>query len=180
LIIVCVLALSGIALAAACGTPEPSASPPASPQDTTVEEAAFRVTLPGAWTSVPTEDPDRRAYRSDDDEQVTLSVWGLDEGLSREQRMQAMRRLVALRRGAETEASETASVELTAARYGEADGILAARYGGSEPATGRRFHCLVLGGESAITFVYYESLGLAQQQSDARARTIFNSVSVPQ
>jgi hypothetical protein len=180
LIIVCILALSVIAVAAACGTAEPSPSSPPSPQDTTVEEAAFRLTLPGTWTSVATSDPDRWAYRSDGAEQVTVSVWGLDEGLSRDQRMQAMRRLVTLRRGAETEASGAASLELTSTRYGEADGILAARYGGSDPATGRRFNCLVLGGESAVTFVYYESLELAPQQSDARARTIFNSVSVPQ
>jgi hypothetical protein len=172
-----ILALSIALAAAACGSPTPSPSP--SPRTTSVDEAAFHLALPGDWATVPSSDSSRWVYRNGADEQVTVSVVGLGKGLSRDERMKTMRRVLAIRRRAETEAPGATPVKLTATQFGEADGILAARYGGSEPATGRHLWCLVLGGQREIVFVYYESLGMSQQQSDARARTFFNSVSVP-
>jgi hypothetical protein len=178
LAILLVLVVVAMATATACGqsAPAPSSSASPSPHSTTVSEPAFRVTLPGSWSDA-SGDPGTWVYRSTEDEQLTVSVWGLDSGLSRGQREKTMRRVIELRR--QSEEAAAASVRLSATRFGNAGGILAARYSGTEPDTGRRLHCLVLGSKRAITFVYYESLTLPPQQSDARARSIFNTVAVP-
>ena len=71
------------------------------------------------------------------------------------------------------------SVMTTDTTFGESEGILAARYGGTEPAVHRRFMCLMLGSTSGFTIFYYEAVGLTQSETDARSKTIMNSVVVP-
>jgi hypothetical protein len=39
--------------------------------------------------------------------------------------------------------------------------------------------CLVLGSTSAFAVSYYEAVGLTQPETDARAKTIMNSIVVP-
>ena len=68
---------------------------------------------------------------------------------------------------------------MTEIRYGESDGVLAARYGGFEPPTRRRFHALLLCSPLAVTVYYYEAIGLSEAEASDRARTIMNSIVVP-
>jgi hypothetical protein len=84
-----------------------------------------------------------------------------------------------LRKKAESATPGVTAVTTTDTTFGESGGILAARYGGAEPAQHRRFPCLMLGSTSAFTIFYYEAVGLTQSETDARAKTIMNSIVVP-
>jgi len=147
--------------------------------DTPIDEPAFRLTLPGQWSRKPSSDPTRWVYRSDNREQLTVSLLGLKSGISADERSKIFKRLAELRRHAESAAPGLTAVTTTDTTFGESGGILAARYGGAEPAVHRGFVCLMLGSTTAFTVFYYEAVGLTQSETDARAKTIMNSVVVP-
>jgi len=146
--------------------------------DTAIDEGAFRLTLPGQWNKKPSSDPTSWVYHSDNGEELTVSLLGFKSGMSADERSKTFKRLAELRKHAETTPGLT-SVTTTVTTFGESEGILAARYGGSEPSVHRRFMCLMLGSTSAFTIFYYEAVGLTQSETDARAKTIMNSVVVP-
>jgi hypothetical protein len=104
---------------------------------------------------------------------------GFKSGMSADERSKTFKRLAELRKHAETGTSGLTPVTTTDTTFGESEGILAARYGGSEPAVHRHFMCLMLGSTSAFTIFYYETVGLTQSETDTRAKTIMNSVVVP-
>jgi hypothetical protein len=147
--------------------------------DTPINEPAFRLTLPGQWSSKPSSDPTRWVYHSDNGEELTVSFLGLKSGMSADERSKMFKRLAELRKHAESATPGLTAVTTTETTFGESGGILAARYGGTELAVHRRFMCLMLGSTSAFTVFYYEAVGLAQSETDARAKTIMNSVVVP-
>jgi hypothetical protein len=147
--------------------------------DTAIDEPAFRLTLPGQWSRKPSSDPTRWVYHSDNGEELTVSLLGLKNGMSTDERSKMFKRLAELRKHAESATPGLTAVTTTDTTFGESGGILAARYGGSEPAVQRRFMCLMLGSASAFTVFYYEAVGLTQSETDARAKTIMNSVVVP-
>jgi hypothetical protein len=147
--------------------------------DTPINESAFRLTLPGQWSSKPSSDPTRWVYHSDNGEELTVSFLGLKSGMSADERSKMFKRLAELRKHAESATPGLTAVTTTETTFGESGGILAARYGGTELAVHRRFMCLMLGSTSAFTVFYYEAVGLTQSETDARAKTILNSVVVP-
>jgi hypothetical protein len=147
--------------------------------DTAVDEGAFRVTLPGQWNKKPTSDPTRWIYHSDNGEELTVSLLGFKTGMSADERSKTFKRLAELRKHAESATPGLTAVTTTDTTFGESGGILAARYGGTEPAARRHFVCLMLGSTSAFTVFYYEAIGLTESESDGRAKTIMNSVVVP-
>jgi len=143
-------------------------------------EDAFRVALPEDWTGGLTADKERWSYHSRDrGQQLTVSLLGMTQPMDTEQRSAAFKRIVALRHDAETKMPDgPKGVKVTDPNFAENGGILAARYGGRD-AAGRQFRCLLLGGSRAITIFYFESLQLDDSAADARARAIFNSITVP-
>jgi len=147
--------------------------------NTSIDEPAFRLTLPGHWRNKPSSDPKRWIYGSDDQEQLTVSLLGLGSGMSANERTKMFRRLVQSRKHAESDAPGLTAVTITETAFGESGGILAARYGGTEPAVQRRFICLMLGSTTAFMIFYYEAVGLTQSETDARAKLIIDSVVVP-
>jgi hypothetical protein len=82
---------------------------------------------------------------------------------------------VVLRRKAEAEVS---GIVMTNTTFGESRGVFAARFAGFESASQRRFNCLLLCSQSGVTTFYYEALGMTEQEADARAKPVFNSVAV--
>ncbi|MGD0568347.1 MAG: hypothetical protein ABSA78_08070 [Candidatus Sulfotelmatobacter sp.] len=148
-------------------------------KDTVIGEGPFRLTLPGQWRTEQSSDPTRWVYRSDNGEQLTVSVLGFKGGLSVDERFKSFKRLTELRKHAEAATPGLTAVTTTDTTFGDSGGILAARYGGTQPTVHRRFMCLMLGSTSAFWVFYYESVGLAGSESDARAKTIMNSIVVP-
>lgn len=148
-------------------------------KDTPIDESSFRLTLPGQWNKKPSSDPTRWVYYRDNREQLTVSVFGLKSGTGADERSKMLKRLVEIRKNAESATPGSTAVTTTDTTFGESGGILAARYSGAEPAANRRFVCLILGSTSAFTVFYYEGVGLGQSETDARAKTIMNSVVVP-
>jgi hypothetical protein len=148
-------------------------------RDTAIEERGFRLTLPGQWSRKPSSDPTRWVYHNDSGEELTVSLFDFKSGMSADERSKTFKRLAELRKHAESAAPGVAAVTTTDTTFGESGGILAARYGGTEPAVHRRFVCLMLGSASAFTVFYYEAVGLTQSEADARAKTIMNTVVVP-
>jgi hypothetical protein len=71
-----------------------------------------------------------------------------------------------------------AAVAVTEPTFGEADGRLAARYGGVDSERQRRFHCLLLASTRVVMIFYYEAVDMPESQSEVRAKAIFNSVVV--
>jgi hypothetical protein len=130
--------------------------------DTAIHERAFRLTLPGRWSSKPSSDPTRWVYQSDNGEQLTVSFLGFNSAMSADERLKTFKHLVELRKRAESSISGLTAVTTTDITFGESGGILAARYGGTESAVHRRFMCLMLGSTSAFTVFYYESVDLTQ------------------
>lgn len=149
------------------------------PKDTLVNERVFRATLPGHWARQPSNDATRYTYRSETGrEQLTVSLLSSTHQLSTDNQIATLKRVTELRRRAETETPGVSGVVMTEATFANAGGIHAARFGGVETATQRRFHCLLLCSASAVTIFYYEAVGLDQSDAEARARAIFNSVGV--
>ena len=54
----------------------------------------------------------------------------------------SFKRVLEIRRGGETKMPGFAAVAVTEPTFGEANGLLAARYGGVDSERKRRFHCL--------------------------------------
>ena len=95
-----------------------------------------------------------------------------------EQQHQTIERMAEIHRRVESKVPGVTALTMTETTFGESNGILAARYGGIEPATGRRFHTLLLCSPLAVTVYYYEALGLSEADAASRARAIMNSIAV--
>ena len=134
------------------------------PTDTPINEPAFHLTLPGQWSSKPSSDPTRWVYHTGNGEELTVSILGLKSGMSADERSKMFKRLAELRKHADSATPGLTAVTTTETTFGESGGILAARYSRAEPALHRRF--------------YYEAVGLTKSETDARAKTIMNSVVV--
>lgn len=126
--------------------------------DTPIDEPLFRLILPGHWSKKPSSDPTRWVYYRDNREQLTVSVFGLKSGMGVDERSKMFKHLVEVRKNAESATSGMTAVTTTDTGFSESGGILAARYGGTEPAANRRFVCLILGSTSAFTVFYYEGV----------------------
>ena len=174
--------LSCVVMAAQEKTPHLNGPPTGRPpmKDTAVNENGFKLTLPGKWTADASDDPTRRSYHADNGHEfLTVSLLVFEKRLNNEQQHQAIKRIAEIHRGVETKAAGTTALTMTEISYGESDGVLAARYGGIEPPTRRRFHALLLCSPLAVTVYYYEAIGLSESEASNRARTIMNSVVVP-
>ncbi len=155
------------------------ASAESPPRYTAVDERIFRLTLPGDWSCQLSSDGTRWTYRSDIGfDQLTVSPLSSARHLSADEQLETLKRVTELRRRAETEASGVSGVTLTETIFTESGGVQAARFAGIESGTQRRFSCLLLCNPLGVTVFYYEAIGLSQQESDVRARVIFNSVGV--
>jgi hypothetical protein len=147
--------------------------------DTAIDERAFRLTLPGQWSRQPSSDATRWSYRSDTGrDQLTVSLLSSTKRMSTDEQFATLKRLTELRRRAETDTPGVSGITMTDTTFAESAGVHAARFGGVESGSQRRFSCLLLCSPSAVTVFYYEAIGLTEQESDARARAILNSVGV--
>jgi hypothetical protein len=76
-------------------------------------------------------------------EQLTVSMpLVITQQMSRDERVESFKRVVEIRRGVETKMPGFAAVAVTEPTFEEANGLLAARYGGVDSERKRRFHCL--------------------------------------
>jgi len=150
-------------------------------KDTRIQESAFRLTLPGKWVQKPSSDPTRWVYQNEDGrEQLTVSLpLGSIRRLSKEEQSKTLRRLAELSRRAVTQVTDVPADALSETTFGEADGVLAARFGGVQSARQYRFTSLLLCSPSAVTTFYYETTGLTEAEFNTRGRTMMNSIVVP-
>lgn len=149
------------------------------PRYTAIDERIFRLTLPGHWSCQPSSDGMRWTYRSDIGfDQLTVSLLSSTERLSTDEQLVTLKRVTELRQRAETETHGVSGVTMTDTTFVELEGVQAARFDGIESDTKRHFSCLLLYSPSGVIVFYYEAIGLSQQESDVRARVIFNSVKV--
>lgn len=153
------------------------------PRDTVVDQRIFRLRLPSDWWSCqPSSDGMRWTYRRDIGfdgfDQLTISLLSSTKCLQTKEQLVTLKRVTELRRRAETEKPDVSGVTMTDTTFDESGGVQAARFGGIESGTKRRFSCLLLCSPSAVIVFYYEAVGLSQQEADACARIIFNSVRV--
>ena len=151
-------------------------------QVTRINDASFRLTLPGTWTSTQSTDPARRDYHTDS-EWLTVSImgslFGAPGAMSHDDKVARFRHWVDRRRAVETKVPGGAKITLTEPLFGELDGVLAARYAGVDSGRQRRFHCMMLASASAFEIFYYEAVDMTEQAAEDRAKTIFNSVNIP-
>ena len=147
---------------------------------TEIKENAFRFTLPGRWSTEKSSDPSRWSYRAvDGRESLTVSLFVFANRLNNERQHQTIERMAKIIRGVQTKLPGVTAITMSETNFGESGGILAARFGGLEPARQRRFHDLLLCSPLAVTGFYYEAIGLSETEADARARRIMNSIVVP-
>ena len=149
-------------------------------KDTAIKENAFSLTLPGRWTVDVSDDPTRRSYHANNGREfLTVSLVVFAKRLSTEEQHQTINKMADIHRRVQTKVPGVTALTMTETTFAESDGILAARYGGIETATGRRFHTLLLCSPLAVTVYYYEALGLSEAEASNRARAIMNSIVVP-
>jgi len=149
------------------------------PQYTAINERIFRLTLPGHWSCQTSSDGMRWTYRSEIGcDQLTVSLLSTTKGLSTDEQFVTLKRVTELRRRAENETPGVSGITMTDTTFAELGGVQAARFDGVESGAQRRFSCLFLCSPSAVIVFHYEAIGLSQQESDVRARLIFNSVGV--
>ncbi|HET6180091.1 MAG TPA: hypothetical protein VFE61_24435 [Candidatus Sulfotelmatobacter sp.] len=150
--------------------------------DTKVNEASFRLTLPGPWKSGNADDSTLRSYHTEK-EQLTVSIFccrfGAAGQMNHDEKVAEFPRWVNKRRNIETKMPGYEGVVLTESMFGESKGTLAARYEGFDPARKRRFHCMLLASSSAFEIFYYEAVDSTEQTAKSRAKLIFNSVDTP-
>ena len=150
------------------------------PKERTINEPAFRVTLPDEWIQEPSTAPNLWTYHAEGQrEELTISIMGDTQQMSHDELSAWLHRLVEMRRHAETQIPGVAGVMVSEATFAELEGTLVARYVGTQPSAQRRFYCLVLGSSRTLYFFYYEALDMPETESEARARQIFNSIVVP-
>jgi len=151
-------------------------------ENTRISETSFRLTLPGKWTSEPSNDPTRRDYHTPS-EGLTVSIFGSLFGapgaMTHDERVATFTHWVNQRRDVETKVAEGGTIRITEPRFGESGGVLAARYAGIDEARQRRFHCLLLASSSAFEIFYYEAVEMTEQAAEQRAKAIFNSIDIP-
>ena len=152
-----------------------------SPMSTTeVSEDAFHLTLPGKWTTEEAADSARWNYRSEDGrEGLTVSLMTSKDRMNPEKQRGTLNRMAELHRKVVTKVFGPAALTMYDTTFGETNGVMAARYGGTETATHRRFHSLLLCSPLAVTVFFYEAVGLPEKEADARAKAIMNSIAVP-
>jgi hypothetical protein len=176
------ISIFGLVLAVAAGmTMFWKSKPKSAPMDTRIEESAFRLTLPGKWVQRPSSAATRWVYQSEDSrEQLLVSLpLGSIRELNKEEQSKTLEHLVELYRRAQTQMSEVPADTLSETTFGEADGILAARFGGAQSARQYRFTSLLLCSPSSVTNFYYETTGLTEAEFNSRGRMMMNSIVVP-
>jgi hypothetical protein len=94
------------------------------------------------------------------------------------QKVDTLERVTVLRREAEMKIPNADTTAITETTFAESGGVFAARFGGFERGAQRRFHCLLLCGQSGVVTFYYEAIGKTEQETDSRARPIFNSARI--
>jgi hypothetical protein len=150
--------------------------------DTRINEASFRLMLPGVWKSGKTDDPNLRTYITEN-EQVTVSIFGsffpTTGNVTHEDKVAIFRRWVNKRRDDETKIEGSAGIAVGEPLYAELHGTMGARYEGSDSVRHRRFHCLILASSSAFEVFYYEAVDMPKDLVQGRARAIFNSADIP-
>ena len=98
--------------------------------------------------------------------------------MTQDKQAATLRRVAELRHKAEEDVVGSAGLTMTEVTFARSGEVHAGRYGGVEAATQRHFHCLLLCSPSAVTVFYYEAFGLSPEETESRARAIFNSVVV--
>jgi hypothetical protein len=144
-------------------------------KDTSVDEPPFRLTLPGRWLRKPSSNP-WVYYTEDGREQLTVSLMGSDIEMNKEQQSDTLKKLVEIHRRTQTKMPDVGVVTMSDTTFAEVGRVLAARYGGVNPAHHRQFASLLLCGPRAITIYYYEASGLTQAEFETRGRTMMNSI----
>jgi hypothetical protein len=149
------------------------------PTDTAIHERAFRLTLPGQWSRQPSSEATRWSYQSDTGrDHLTVSLLSSTKHMSADEQLETLKRVTELRRHAEVVAPGVYGITMTDTTFAESAGVHAARFGGVESGSQRRFFCLLLCSPSTVMVFYYEAIGLTEEESNARARAILNSVGV--
>jgi hypothetical protein len=121
------------------------------PQYTVIDERIFHLKLPGQWSCQPSSDGMRWTYRRDIGfDQLTVSLLSSTKCLSIDEQLVTLERVTELRRRAETETPGISGVTLTDTTFTESGGVQAARFGGIESGTQRRFSCSLLCSPSAV------------------------------
>jgi hypothetical protein len=142
------------------------------------QEGFFQVTLPVDWTKQPSPDPTRWSYESSErNEALTVSLLQFNWS-NEDERSAVFNRVIEIRRKNETAMPGTGVMELSPTVFGELGDTLAARYQGFDRAGNRHSSCLFLFRKKNLTVYFYESIGLSEGQSNARARAIMNSIVV--
>ena len=148
-------------------------------KDTVIQESSFRLVLPGKWVQKPSTDPTRWVY-GHDTEQLTVSLpLGNVRRLTKDEQSKTLGHLEELYRRAEIRVDDTTATTTSETIFAEADGVLAARFGGTHPAEKHRFAILLLCSPSVVASFYYEAFGLTSAGFDANGRTIMNSIVIP-
>ena len=144
---------------------------------TRVDEGIFKLTLPGRWNCQVPSNLGRWTYSSDQ-EQLTVSRMDSAIQMDADQQLTTLERVTEHWRRAEREMPDAPDITMTDPTFAEFAGIHVARYNGAEPASHRCFHCLLFCGPTAVTIFYYESICLSEEESELRARPIFDSIGI--
>ncbi|WP_265594203.1 hypothetical protein [Haloferula sp. BvORR071] len=174
--------LMGILSIFGCSKPKPKETTVSqkettiSKKETAVFEKAFGITLPGEWSRRSEDGGSRIVFSSSaTHEQLTVSLMPSSTRMDPALRLSTFNQVMELRRQAETHGLPPSAIKMTAPSVSEMSGIHSGRYSGSEPASQRRFTCLLFCSSSLVATFYYEAIGLPQSEADERANAILGS-----
>jgi len=144
--------------------------------DTPIAEQAFRMTLPGPWTS--RHDPSGTLWvfgSSAHPEQLTVQILYASEPMEPDEQAKTLDELLDRRRKAQIMRAQSPVLISETIRSTQGDALVA-RYEGIEPVGPRWSATMVLVTREAAAVFYFEHVGNKDDRTAARVRAAFGSV----
>jgi hypothetical protein len=131
------------------------------------------MTLPGTWVTWFDQANERWNFNTES-EQITVSLMGIQPGLTLEARLELLQKMVHLRRQAELNVAT--GVRLGEVTYASIGPMHLARYEASGPESDRLSTCLLMMNNSVLGSFFSETSGLSAAEFESRGRSAFNSI----
>jgi hypothetical protein len=135
----------------------------------------FEVTLPGAWSAVPSGDQGLRIYQSSQNEQLSISLHQAAGALSPAEVPEMVRELADTRRQAEREQAAS-DVQFSEVVFSASPPT--AKFTSHDPARARNAATLVRGSSRGLFVFYLEGLDKTPSEFQQRSDAIFASIAV--
>jgi len=145
--------------------------------ETVFAEYEIALTLPGRWQLRPSDAPMRWLYRSAEKHREHFSITREDPGgIEGEEKATLLRWVARQRRSMELGFGRGSALVMSEPEHTERFGVPVTSYRGAAPSADHHFHVFFLFPPRTLWILVYDAFRLTEEQAEAHAQAIIDSV----